>query len=148
MPFKNIFIPEENLLLNIFYGVITGFDIRDHVMELARQTVLTEGYAKITDGTYIRGADISDSNISSTVSFKNDSTLTQSNGSVMISPSKEVDILAQRFVDEGKRHGEKGKIERTLFDALQWYDKTHLHDELAAEIKKYENFSESKSKVN
>ncbi len=140
MPLKNIFFPNENFLFNIFYGAINDYDIRDHTMELLTQTVLTKNYAKITVGINIRGVDISPSNISSTVSFKSTPHIIRSRGGIIISPSQQIDVIAQKFIDASKKHGEHIEIRRTLTEALHYFELDMLFDQCNTIIEKYSGF--------
>lgn len=135
MPFKNIFYPEENALLTIFYGTISPLDMRDYAISMVSQTVLTEGFSRITDGTMIKEIGVfPEGNLNTVVQYKARDGVIRSNGGIIVSNSLQLDEFAQKIISEGKKRGDSIEIRTTLSDALTHYGLAHLHSKMSTEL--------------
>ncbi len=140
MPYKNYYFPDDNLILNIFYGTVGNHDVRNHAMELVKQDKLKEGYIKITDTSCIKGVNITRSIVYSGISTRTTPNVIKNGKSIIVNDSKEFGDIAEMFSNELIRQGDCATITKSINEALEIIEKTHLLDIFSPYIDKYMSF--------
>ncbi len=140
MPYKNHYFQEENTLLNIFYGTVTNIDIRNHAVELVNQTIMDDGYIKITDSTHIKDVNIDPAIIMNTASLRYSKNTVTNSESFLIRDNPQFNHIAEQVAKEWENQGDNVTVTTSLKHALETIGKSHLFEQFNDCINKYRLF--------